>query len=216
MLLSGFVSAQKVTTLFYPDSTASFISQDTHCANKNIPFQFENAIRIALLYYPELSSSTIKFRIKKAKSPLAASPTFWSVFKKATKRKYIVTISNSADAKLSGILLKNLSFNAQVGVIGHELAHVSWYQSKKGIYFFKLVCMHLSKKAIDRFEFDTDKRCIEKGLGFQLLSWSREVREKLDIMQWGGCTHPNGKRERYMNPATILYYMSLFPIYIPE
>jgi len=66
---------------------------------------------------------------------------------------------------------------------------------------------------MDKFEYNTDKITIEHGLGFQLLSWSKEVRQKLDLKQWGGSNRPNGRRERYMNPETIINHMSLLSIY---
>lgn len=115
--------------------------------------------------------------------------------------------------EINTVLLKNLSFNSQIGVIGHELGHIQHYNSKRGIYFIGLALKHLNKKAIDRFEFNTDKICIEHGLGVQLLSWSQEIRRKLDLKQWGGSNQPNGTRERYMNPETIIKSMSLLTIY---
>lgn len=214
LFLSNITFAQKINKLFCKDSTAFYTKQDTVYLNKTTPVEFNDAIHIALQYYPELNKTKIKFRVKKTNSPLAARPTFWAIFRKPSKRKYIITISNSTIVKLTPILLKNLSFNSQVGVIGHELGHISFYQSKRGIYFIKLALMHLGKRAIDKFEFDTDKRCIDHGLGFQLLSWGKEVRTKLELNQWGGSNSPNGKRERYMNPITIINYMSTLPIYI--
>ena len=56
---------------------------------------------------------------------------------------------------------------------------------------------------MDAFEYNTDKRSIQHGLGYQLLSWSEEVRSKLNLNQWGGANKPERKRERYMNPETI-------------
>ncbi|PBQ30571.1 hypothetical protein CNR22_01885 [Sphingobacteriaceae bacterium] len=205
--------AQKINRFFYKDSTAFYLKYDTVYLNKIIPGEFNTAIHLALQYYPELYGAEIKFRIKKTISPLAARPTFWAIFRRPSKRKYLITISNSTLVKLTPILLKNLTFNSQVGVIGHELAHISFYQSKRGRYFMKLLLMHLSRRAIDTFECDTDKRCIDHGLGFQLLSWSKEVRVKLVLKQWGGSNSPEGKRERYMNPETISKYMSALPVY---
>lgn len=214
MFLCNIGLAQKVTKMFYKDSLDLYKKEDTTHHNKIIPVEFKDAISIALQYYPELSATKVKFRIKKTISPLAARPTFWAIFRKASKRKYIITISSSSTTKFTPILLKNLSFNSQVGVIGHELAHIDFYNSKKGIYFIGLALMHFNKRAIDRFEFDTDERCIQHGLGFQLLSWSKEVREKLTLKQWGGSNNPNGKRERYMNPITIINYINTLPIYL--
>ena len=53
----------------------------------------------------------------------------------------------------------------------------------------------------------------KRQTGYQLLSWSKEVRQKLDLKQWGGSNQPNGTRERYMNPETIKNHMKLLPIY---
>lgn len=214
MFLCNISFAQKVTKAFYKDSSGLYSKQDTFYTNKNIPVEFKDAIQIALQFYPELSKTNIKFRIRRSKSPLSARPTFLAVFRKPSKRKYIITISSYTNTKLTPILLKNLSFNSQVGVIGHELAHIDFYNSKRGIYFIGLALKHINKRAMDKFEFDTDKRCIDHGLGFQLLSWSMEVREKLDLKQWGGSNSPKGKRERYMNPITIINYMNTIPIYI--
>lgn len=214
MFLCNIGLAQKVTKMFYKDSLDLYKKEDTTHHNKIIPVEFKDAIQIALRFYLELSKTNIKFRIRKGRSPLAARPTFWAIFRKASKRKYIITISNSSNTKLTPILLKNLSFNSQVGVIGHELAHIDFYNSKGGIYFIGLALKHFSKRAIDKFEFDTDKSCVDHSLGFQLLSWSKEVREKLDLKQWGGSNSPKGKRERYMNPITIINYMNTLPIYI--
>jgi hypothetical protein len=213
MFLCSIGFAQKATKIFHKDSMSLYSKQDTLYITKNIPIEFKDAIHITLQFYSELSKINVKFRIRKSKSPLAARPTFWAIFRKASKRKYIITISSSSTIKLNPILLKNLSFNSQVGVIGHELAHIDFYNSKCGIYFIGLALKHFSKRAIDKFEFDTDKRCVERGLGFQLLSWSKEVREKLDLKQWGGSNSPKGKRERYMNPITIINYMNMLPIY---
>ena len=214
LFLSNVAFAQKINKIFHKDSTGLYLKQDTVYLNKTIPIEYSDAIHIALQYYPELNKSNIRFRLKKTISPLAARPIFWAIFRKANKRKYIITISSSTNLKLTPILLKNLSFNSQIGVIGHELAHISFYNSKKGIYFIGLALKHLSKKTIDKFEFNTDKNCIEHSLGFQLLSWSNEVREKLHLYQWGGANSPKGKRERYMNPETIINYLKSSPLYI--
>ena len=73
--------------------------------------------------------------------------------------------------------------------------------------------MHLSKKKMDQFEYNTDMGCIEHGLGYQLLSWSKEVRLKLNIIQWRGIKHLNNEGERYMNPENIIRVINQNSIY---
>jgi hypothetical protein len=189
---------------FKPDSVGVFLTDSVF--KKTIPAQFEKQIRVALAYYPTLKQTKIMFKIKKAKSPLAAAPTFWSAFRRPSKRTYIVTISSESSVPfLNKILLDSLGFNAQIGVLGHEISHILEFNSKNSLFFVGLVLRNVSKKAIDRFENNTDKRCIEQGLGYQLLAWSIEVRRNLKIKEWRGADNlGEQKRERYMSPPTIL------------
>jgi hypothetical protein len=213
IVLQSNCIGQKVTKSFSKDSIQAYLVQDTLFLNKIFQLKNKEAILIALQYYPELIHTNIKFKVKKSKSPLAVRPKIWAIFQKPIKRKYIITISNSTTIMLKPILFENLTFNSQIGVIGHELAHISFYQSKQGFYLIKLAFMHLNKRYIDKIENNTDKSCIDHGLGHQILLWSKEVRQKLNIKQWGGANTPDAKKERYMNPESIINYISLLPIY---
>jgi hypothetical protein len=189
---------------FKPDSVDIYLKDSVF--NKTIPTQFEKQIRVALAYYPTLKQSKIIFKIKKTRSPLAAAPTFWSAFRRASKRTYVITISSESSIPfLNKILLDSLGFNAQIGVLGHEISHILEFNSKNSLFFVGLVLRNVSKKAIDKFENNTDRRCIEQGLGYQLLAWSTEVRGNLKIKEWRGADNlGEQKRERYMSPPTIL------------
>jgi hypothetical protein len=213
IFFSNHCFSQQVVPLFIKDSTAFYLANKTVTNNKIIPMQYADAVKIALLYYPELENSKIKIRVKKRLTPLTSRPTVWSTFLKPSKRTYIITISNHTVELFTPILLQNLSFNAQVGVLGHEISHIAEYNSKKGRFFLALALKHVSKKSMDKFEYNTDNRCIAHGLGYQLLSWSEEVRIKLALTQWGGANQPTGKQERYMNPATIKTVMKTMPMY---
>ncbi len=211
LLLFATMRGQEVTRVFHADSVSVYLASEKNTVNKIIPKEYEAVIKIALLYFPELAETAIEFRVKKQVAPLSARPKIWSVFVKSSKRKYVINISNQTIEKLNAILLSNLSFNAQIGVIGHELSHIVEYDSKRGIFFIGLALRHVSKRSMDRFEYNTDKRCVEHKLGYQLLSWSEEVRSKLGQEKWGGANKP--KRERYMNPATIRELIRVLPCY---
>jgi hypothetical protein len=189
---------------FKPDSVEMYLKNSVF--NKTMPSQFERQIRVALAYYPTLKQTKIIFKVRKTRTPLAAAPTFWSAFRRSSKRTYIITISSESSVPfLNKILLDSLGFNAQIGVLGHEISHILEFNSKNSLFFVGLVLRNVSKKAIDRFENNTDKRCIEQGLGYQLLAWSTEVRRNLNIKEWRGADNlGEQKRERYMSPPTIL------------
>jgi hypothetical protein len=213
LLMANNSDAQTIHKVFSADSATYYLQNTAPVINKNIPAQYQNAIRVALMYYPELSTTTINFRVKKQTSLLTARPNFWNLFVAPAKRKYMITISNNTTPYLTPIQLNNLSFNAQVGVIGHELSHIVEYNKKRTLFFVVLGFKHLSKQKIDAFEYATDKRCIAHGLGYQLLAWSTEVRTKLTIDKWGGSSNLTPKHERYMNPETIINAMKKSNLY---
>ena len=172
--------------------------------NKTIPDKFALQIKTALQYYPTLRDTRIVFKVKKTPTPLAAAPTVLSVFRKKSKRTYVITISSKSTAFLNKIILDSLNFNAQIGVLGHEISHILEFKDKNTGFFIGLLFRQLSPKAMDIFEYNTDKRCIEHGLGYQLLAWSQDVRHKLHVENFNRANSSKmQKRERYMHPTTI-------------
>jgi hypothetical protein len=116
---------------------------------------------------------------------------------------------------LMPLLFKNLSFNAQIALVGHELAHVADFSAKTTLQIIKHAVCNVSARYIDRFEYNTDAICIAHGLGYQLLEWSSYVRMKMNTVNWDGpdYAHKPKKRERYMNPSTILKRINEDPLY---
>jgi len=181
--------------------------------NKKLPIGFEKQALIALSFFPELKEVAVEFEVKKDMTPLATMPSFWSIFKKPSNRTYIITISNKTTDLFSPILLKNLSYDAQIGVLGHELSHVSDFQH----YNFWDFVVHairytFSQPYGDKFEFNTDYICIEHGLGYQLRAWSSDcqqldknkIMKEFNIKEWN---------ERYMYPRTIDSIIAIRPLY---
>ena len=183
------LQAQVVVKEFYPYSlsdTSFFELKNKYGNKKSLPKPFEKQAIIALSYFPELTDRKIKFRVKNKITPLASRPSFLGMFQTAKKRTYIVSISKKSISFLNAIILHNLNYNAQIGVLGHELSHVSDFNNKSFGGMCKVILGHLSSKYVDRFEFNTDKICIDHGLGYQLLSWSNNVRENLKTSSWRG------------------------------
>ena len=113
------------------------------------------------------------------------------------------------------IVFQNLPFNAQVGVIGHELGHIIEFSSMATVKIMEHAAQNVSSKYIDHFEFKTDSICIAHGLGYQLLAWSTYVRQAMHKDNWDGAdnVHKPMMRERYMNPSTIKKSINQLPLY---
>ena len=219
IIISSNCFSQNVVQTFHQDSISSqeiTKLKEQFGKNKTIPKDFETQTLLALSYFPELKDIKIKFRLKNRTTPLATRPLFFSMFQASKKRTYIITISNKSTSYLNAITLKNLNFNAQIGVLGHELCHVSDYLNK-GFGKMNRIGLDIifSKKRIDTFEFNTDKSCIDHGLGYQLLDWSISVRENLKRPNWLGAVNlaAGENSERYMNPNTITNIINNHPLY---
>jgi len=172
--------------------------------NKTLPRGFELQTLVALSYFPELKNSRIEFKVKPAYSLLQTRPVPHGIFSRGT-RHYTITISDSSYWKLQPIRLDPMNFNAQVGVLGHELSHVVDFSRRSLLSLVASGIGHLSSRYIDRFEYNTDSICIAHGLGYQLLAWSVFVRSMLHTDNYDGADNIDKPmmHERYMNPPTI-------------
>lgn len=219
ILFSDHLDAQEIVKTFHQNSFTKeeiTILKAKFGNHKTLITDYENQMLIALSYFPELKDTKIKFRIKDRTTPLATRPTFFSMFRASKKRTYIITISKKSSSYLDAIVFKNLNYNAQIGVLGHELCHVSDYLNKGLGKMFNIATNQIfSKKEVDNFEFNTDLNCINHGLGYQLLDWSINVRENLKRVNWLGAVNLtlDEKSERYMNPSTIVDILSKHPLY---
>lgn len=194
--------------------------RDLYGHNKVLPSGYEKPALIALSYYPRLSDIRIEFRYTTKGPPLQARPTIWSTLtRSASKRTYLIKIAVKSNPIFEPILLENLPFDAQVGVLGHELAHIQEFSNKSFWGMLGVLFGNLSSKYMDRMEYATDDLVIRQGLGYQLLAWSihctRAVEDYLQSQKGEipGFLKGALQNERYMKPATIKKRMSELEIY---
>ncbi|WP_350290560.1 hypothetical protein [uncultured Croceitalea sp.] len=205
---------------FEKDPDTIFYEKYAH--KKRIPLGIKQQAYIALSYYPELKDTRITFRFRKRKTPLTSRPRFFSVFLPKHKRAYVITISTKTKPVLTPILFTALPYNAQIGVLGHEIGHIVEYKTRSSFQLIGLAFKISNSAFADKFEFDTDERTIAHGLGYQLLDWSKYVRQALGIAAWKGANEKLAKgnhpktNQRYMNPETIEKYIATYTKYSKE
>lgn len=163
------------------------------------PEAYELPILVAISYYPELKGKKIIFKERKIKTTLNARPRFLSlVFSKKQNRTYVVRINKQL--KDSIISLKNIPFNAQVGLFGHEFSHFADYQNRSLFGIIRRGFAYLSKKSKTSFEKEIDQKTIEHGLGWQLYEWSYYVQNQSNATT----SYKEFKRTTYMTPTEII------------
>ena len=179
--LSHQVSAQY--SIFEPIPSNEWIEQHRDSLrinllhNKKVPAEFENSILTALLYYPELEETRIKFKSRRISTTMAARPTLFSIFKRKHKRNYIISINNREN-KRKAPLLEEVSFEAQSGIIGHELAHIVDYNGKSAVQVIAIGIGYAFSNEYRRdLEYKIDRMAINRGLGDGLYTFRLYVEE---------------------------------------
>ncbi len=222
LIVALSVNAQKAHVSYYPIVSSAYIDslKTTYGNLKSLPRGYELQALLALSHYPELQNVKIKFRAKKGGAPFVSRPTVWSTFFRGKKKRtYLILIRERDDPMFSPILLKNMPFNAQIGVFGHELAHTQDFYHRGFFKMLNVVFGNFSQEYLDNFEFETDRRAIQFGLGFQLLTWSEHAIKTLRFNEPAPSAEKEKKvggmieRERYMRPETIRKEMRKYEMY---
>jgi len=179
--------------------------------NKKLPQGFELQALLALSHYPELRDTKINFIVADVSIPLSSRPHWSSMLRSAKNRTYQVIIDSELNGSREALLLKNQPFNAQVGIIGHELAHTVYYLDRS---FFGIVGNALCQFTDCRIRFEraTDRRLIDYGLGWQRFDHATFVRTQIPRDRASAFTAEGGGGA-YMSPAEIKRIMEDHAVY---
>jgi hypothetical protein len=168
---------------------------------KQLLKEYELQILIALSYYPELLNEHIRFEYSDINSTARTTVAFGSIFKKINKQ-YIIFIND--DETETGLLLSDAPFDAQVAVLGHELAHVADFKTRS---FFDMVWWGLSYLVVKqrtKIELRTDKSTIRHGLGWPLYYWADFVLNHSSANE----RYKRIRETKYMQPDEIFEYIN--------
>lgn len=180
--------------------------------NTVLPDGFELQALLALSHFPELRKVKIEFVVKKAVVPLMSYVRLRSLLRGPEKRRYRIVISSNSFAAAEPMLLANLPFDAQVGILGHEIAHTVEYLEKGPFGMLGVPLCTLRRRCREPFEQGTDRRAIDHGLGWQLYGYYRYA--------WGvqrsAGNADGGFAKTYMTPREILSYMEQIGYEVPR
>jgi hypothetical protein len=135
-------------------------------------------------FFPSLEYEKIKIIFKKTKRVTHVKPSFLCFFQAPKNRTYKVIFSTKSNPTLDSVLLHNLSFNSQLGMIASEVGNLKELSTDG---FFNLVGWHfrqLSRRSRKKTDHDNDMKVLEVGCGYLLLALSIEEAEKLQIDRW--------------------------------
>jgi hypothetical protein len=163
--------------------------------HKLIPSSIELQALRALSHYPELHDVHVAFIFCKQKTAHSSQPKISSMLRAAGHRRYLVRVSIEVPDFMATGMQANLPYNAQIGVLGHELGHTVQYLARGfGGLLMDGLRYGTSSKFVIRTEHHTDQLTIDHHLGWQLLAWQRIARPLLERA---------GRGQNYMRPEEI-------------
>ncbi|WP_163716424.1 hypothetical protein [Mangrovibacterium lignilyticum] len=160
-----------------------------------IPDEFREQAYVALSYYPELKGKKLKFKFKNQKTTMSCIPRWDFLFRKKANRTYVIRIDNKLKNN-EGVLLADVPFNAQIGVIGHELGHVIDYEGKSIWGLIGTGFGYLFPAYRHQLENQIDEITIHRGLGNQLAAFADYV------------FHESQANEKYLQYKRKYYYQA--------
>ena len=146
--------------------------------NKGLPPGFEIAGAIAYSAYPELKDVAIDMVLVNGGAPMESRPLISTLFLPRAYRHYVILLNNETPSYFEPILLRSLPFDAQVGILAHELGHIVYYQQHNTLAIGKWGLNYVRDDDFRaRHERFTDLMPVYHGLGSQIYQYAYFVRK---------------------------------------
>lgn len=163
----------------FVEEDAQVLAQELHESfgnNKKFLPEFELPALVALSFYPELTDVKIEFVPSSGKEPFNSHPRYATMFKHPKERTYVVCISNRDVKGRENIAPRNLTFNAKVGMIARELAHICEYLHKTSFQALAAALRYRSRRARRKAKRKIDLLTVAHGMGNQLKEFRNIIR----------------------------------------
>ncbi len=145
--------------------------------DKEVPSGFEEAALIALSAYPQLRNVSIKMIMTQGGAPMESNFDLLTLFGPRQDRIYEILLNDAEGTFFDPILLRNLPFDAQIGILAHELGHVVYYHQLNTLQIAKWGLLYLFDGDFRAtHEKSTDLMPVYHGLGSQIYQYARYVR----------------------------------------
>jgi len=145
--------------------------------NKGLPPGFEIQAAIAYSAFPQLKAAHIDMILTDHGAPMESTVAIGSLFGGRRNRRYHVLLNDARNSFFDPILLRSLPFDAQVGILAHELGHIVYYENLNVFEFGNWGLRYLQE---DEFraahERTTDLMPVYYGLGSQIYQYAYFIR----------------------------------------
>ena len=172
----------------------------------------------ALKFHPNIQLKSIRVKHTQSKSVSKIKVSFSSIFKAPGQRIYSVYLSKSTKSTLDSVVHQNLSFNSQLALVAHQVSLIEDLSTGGFFNFIGWYIKHLSHKGKKRLYVNAEEKTLEVGLGYQLLTYNEEIRQRLAIDNWqntkGYTTYLKNYKDLPMKKQLIINLINDLPVYM--
>lgn len=171
--------------------------------NKIIPSNIKENVEKALSFYPELSNTSIEFKIKRniKKSTMQAQPKWNFLWKSRKNKSYIILISSKFKIENKEFNTLDIPSEVFIGWIGHELGHILDYENKSKFDLILFGIKYLfSQKSIKAAERTADTFAVAHGMAHYILATKNFILNHATISE----KYKSRIIKYYMSPEEIM------------
>lgn len=212
--------AQNLYHKYLTDSIINTFNVDTNhlSINKLDPmFKYKNYFNYVLCFYKNLEYKKIRIKTVKSNRVATVKSKRKNLISAPEERAYTIVFSSKADALIDTITFEKLSTDSKIALIAKQISLIKEY-SNSG--FFDIIGLYFKKNSVKNKELQKDLNLytIEAGLGYQMMTHTNEVYEKLFEDNW---TDKKAFKKYYhkntyslMSYDAIKTYMYDYPVYL--
>lgn len=171
---------------------------------KIIPQLLREEVLLALSYYPELLTTSIRFMIVDPaikNSVMQAQPEFASMLLPWKERGYVIKISRFFRGGQKQLPIETIPQNILIGWIGHELGHIMDYIHRSGWEMARYGFGYaVSRRYLMKAERKADLFAIGHGLGDKIVATKNFILDHADLPE----RYKDKIRRLYLSPEETL------------
>lgn len=153
--------------------------------NKGLPQGFEVAAAIAYSAFPQLKDVRIDMILTDGGAPMESTVDITSLLGLRKNRRYRILLNDDQESYFKPILLRALPFDAQVGILAHELGHIVYYEDLNIFAFGKWGLRYLMEEDFRAtHERTTDLMPVYHGLGNQIYQYAYFIRRDSSCIEF--------------------------------
>lgn len=214
----------KIADIYYRSLTDSIVNTyntDTnHLSIKRTDpmIKYKNYFNYVLCFYSGLDYKKIRIKSQKSKHIADVKPKPIDVIASPEDRVYTIIFSSDAPSLLDTVLFEKLSVDSKIALISQQISLIKEYSN---LGFFEVIGMRFKKYKINRgkeLHKDINLYTIEAGLGYQLITYTNEMTDKLLEDNWADKhaykKHYEKTMAHLMNVVAINAYLHDYAVYL--